>query len=112
GSTSRDYTYVADIVSGVMAALDRCDRFRIYNLGGNEPVTLARLIEGIEKAIGKKAVIQRRPAQPGDVERTFADLTRSGKELGYRPGTSMAEGLARFAEWFRANRERYQVASG
>jgi UDP-glucuronate 4-epimerase len=111
GSTSRDYTYVADIVSGIMAALDRCDRYRIYNLGGNEPVTLARLIEGIEKAVGKKAVIERKAAQPGDVERTYADLTRSGKELGYRPGTSLSEGLRRFAEWFRDNSNVYRLPS-
>jgi UDP-glucuronate 4-epimerase len=112
GSTSRDYTYVADIVSGIMAALDRCDRFRIYNLGGSEPVTLATLIEEIEKAVGKRAIIQRQAAQPGDVERTYADLTRSTAELGYRPKTPLAEGLKRFAEWFAQNRERYARAGG
>jgi UDP-glucuronate 4-epimerase len=111
GSTSRDYTYVSDIVSGIIAALDRCDRYRIYNLGGNEPVTLARLIEGIERAIGKKAVIERRPQQPGDVERTYADLTRSTKELGYRPGTSLSEGLRRFAKWFRDKSNVYRLPS-
>jgi UDP-glucuronate 4-epimerase len=101
GSTSRDYTFVSDIAAGIMAALDRCDRYRIYNLGGNDPVTLKALIEGIEKAIGKKAMIQRQPAQPGDVERTYADLTRSQAELGYKPKTTLAEGLRKFAEWFR-----------
>ena len=99
GSTSRDYTFVEDIVSGILAALDRCDRYRAYNLGGNDPVTLKALIEGIETALGKKAIIQRHPAQPGDVERTYADLTRSHAELGYQPRTSLAEGLRKFAEW-------------
>ena len=59
------------------------------------------MIEGIEVAIGKKAIINRQPTQPGDVERTYADLTRSKAELGYQPRTSMAEGLKKFAEWFR-----------
>jgi UDP-glucuronate 4-epimerase len=101
GSTSRDYTYIADIVAGIMAAFDRCDRYRTYNLGGNDPVTLKDLISGIEQAVGKKAIIERQPAQPGDVERTYADLTRSRAELGYQPQTSLAEGLRRFAEWYR-----------
>jgi UDP-glucuronate 4-epimerase len=107
GSTSRDYTFVGDIVGGIMAALDRCDRFRIYNLGGNDPVTLKVLIREIENAIGKKAIINRQPAQPGDVERTYADLTRSTAELGYRPKTPLVEGLRRFAEWFNENKAVY-----
>jgi UDP-glucuronate 4-epimerase len=109
GSTSRDYTYIDDIVAGIMAALDRCDRYRIYNLGGNDPVTLKTLIAEIERAIGKPAVIQRKPAQPGDVERTYADLTRSTAELGYRPRTSLTEGLRRFAEWFREYAHLYRL---
>ena len=109
GSTSRDYTFVEDIVAGIMAALDRCDRYRIYNLGGNDPVTLKSLIEGIETAIGKKAILNRQPPQPGDVERTYADLTRSHAELGYQPRTTMAEGLRRFAEWFRDYAHLYPV---
>jgi UDP-glucuronate 4-epimerase len=101
GSTSRDYTYVADIVSGIMACLERCDRYRIYNLGGSDPITLSNLIAELEKAIGKKAIIDRRPAQPGDVERTYADLTLSRAELGYEPRVSLPEGLKRFVAWFR-----------
>jgi len=101
GSSSRDYTYVADIVRGILAALERCDRYRIYNLGGSEPVTLSHLVSELETALGKKATIDRRPAQPGDVERTFADLTRSTAELGYRPQTPLADGLRNFVSWFR-----------
>ena len=100
GSTSRDYTFIDDIVAGVMTALDRCDKYRIYNLGGSSPVTLATLIEQIERAVGKKAVIDRKPAQPGDVERTFADLTRSKAELGYAPKTSIDQGIRRFVSWY------------
>jgi UDP-glucuronate 4-epimerase len=100
GSTSRDYTFIDDIIAGVMSALDHCDRYRIYNLGGSSPVTLATLIEQIERAVGKKAIIDRKPAQPGDVERTFADLTRSKAELGYSPKTSIEQGIRRFVQWF------------
>jgi len=101
GSSSRDYTYVADIVRGIQAALERCDRYRIYNLGGSEPVTLSHLVSELENALGKKATIDRKPTQPGDVERTFADLTRSTAELGYRPQAPLAEGLRKFVAWFR-----------
>jgi UDP-glucuronate 4-epimerase len=101
GGSSRDYTFIADIVRGILAALERCDRYRIYNLGGSEPVTLSHLVAELERAIGKKAIIERRAAQPGDVERTYADLTRSTAELGYRPQTTLAEGLKKFVAWFR-----------
>jgi UDP-glucuronate 4-epimerase len=101
GSTSRDYTYVDDTVAGIVAALERCDRYRIYNLGGSEPVSLKNLVEELEQAIGRPAIIDRRPAQPGDVERTYADLTRAKAELGYEPKVSLSEGLRRFVAWFR-----------
>ncbi len=110
GSTNRDYTYVDDIVAGILAALDRCDRYRIYNLGGSHPVTLKHLIEQIERAIGKPAIIDRRPAQLGDVERTFADLTRSQAELGYEPRTSLEEGLRRFVAWFNQFGQLYRMS--
>ena len=101
GTTSRDYTFVEDITSGILRALDHCDRYRIYNLGGSDPVTLKELIDELQKAIGKTAIIDRRPAQLGDVERTYADLTRSTAELGYKPKVSLPEGLRRFVAWFR-----------
>ena len=106
GSSSRDYTFIEDIIAGVLSALDRCDRYRIYNLGGSSPVTLATLIEQIERAVGKKAIIDRKPSQPGDVERTFADLTRSRAELGYAPKTPIEQGIRRFVEWFNDTARR------
>ena len=109
GSTSRDYTFVDDTVAGIVASLERCDRYRIYNLGGSDPVSLANLIEGLEKAIGRAAIIDRRPAQPGDVERTYADLARSKAELGYQPKVSLDEGLRRFVAWFREFGHLYQL---
>jgi len=112
GSTSRDYTYVDDIVGGILASLDKCDRYRIYNLGGSDPVTLSHLIQELEKAIGKPAIIDRRPAQPGDVERTYADLARSSAELGYRPRTTLSEGLRKFVGWFREYGHLYKLPGG
>src|SRR3954470_20122666 len=101
GSTSRDYTFVEDIVNGIMLSLQHCDRYRVYNLGGSDPVTLKQLVEELQRAIGKTAILDKRPAQLGDVERTYADLTRSTTELGYRPKVTLAEGLKRFVAWFR-----------
>ncbi|MFA6285802.1 MAG: NAD-dependent epimerase/dehydratase family protein [Opitutaceae bacterium] len=103
GSTSRDYTYVADTSAGILAALDRLSPgFRVYNLGGDHPVTLATLVETIERVLGKRALVNRLPAQPGDVERTWADLTRARADLGYAPSVSLEEGLRRYAAWLRS----------
>lgn len=109
GSTSRDYTFVDDIVSGILAALDRCDRYRIYNLGGSHPINLRDLIAEIASALGKQAIIDPRPAQPGDVERTYADLTRSSAELGYCPQTPIHQGLRKFVAWYRENASLYKL---
>jgi UDP-glucuronate 4-epimerase len=109
GTTSRDYTFVEDTVAGIMAAMDRCDRYRIYNLGGSSPVSLNTLIEELEKAVGKKAILDRKPAQPGDVERTYADLARSKSELGYDPQVPLATGLKRFVEWFQQYGQLYRL---
>jgi UDP-glucuronate 4-epimerase len=109
GSTSRDYTYVDDIVAGILAAYDRTQAYRIYNLGGSDPVRLSDLIAGIETAMGKRANIDRRPAQPGDVERTFADVSRSRAELDYHPQVKLSEGLARFAHWLKSNLHLYRL---
>ncbi len=104
GSMMRDHTYIGDIISGVMRAIEKCGGYHIYNLGESQPVSLSGLIAAIETALGKKAVIQRLPPQPGDVDRTFADISRARAEIGYEPRTALAEGLARFVEWFRASR--------
>ncbi len=104
GSTSRDYTFVADIVQGIKNAIHSCgdhERFRVYNLGGDHPITLTDLISAIEKQVGKKAVIDRKPMQPGDVNRTWADLTRSRNELCYAPETSIEAGLSLQWDWVK-----------
>ena len=100
GNTARDYTYVDDICDGILAALHRCDRYRIYNLGNHRPVKLCEMVSALEKAIGRPAVLDRKPMQPGDVEITCADISRAAAELDYRPKISLDEGLKRFVEWF------------
>ena len=101
GSTERDYTFVDDIVSGIRAALDYDQtRFEILNLGNSRTVSLSRLIEVLESALGQPALIDRQPMQPGDVPRTFADTTKARELLGYAPDTPIEEGIARFVAWF------------
>jgi len=106
GSMMRDFTYIDDIIDGTVAAINKCDRYHIYNLGESRPITVKDLITEIEKALGKKAVIERLPLQPGDVEQTFADVTKAGRDLGYSPNTEISEGLKRFVEWFRQQKSR------
>ena len=105
GSTSRDYTYVDDIVDGVIRALDWTatlpPRFDIFNLGGSHPVELRHLVEVMERVMECPACRDNLPMQAGDVERTFADLTKSTEILGYKPAMGIEEGIARFVAWFR-----------
>lgn len=101
GSMMRDHTYIDDILSGVLAAIERCSGFHIYNLGESRPVSLSDLISAIERALGKKAIIERLPAQPGDVERTYADVTLARAELDYEPKTAIDVGIAEFVKWLR-----------
>lgn len=106
GSSSRDYTYVSDIVDGVMASLDRLRShegdplFETFNLGGSEPVRLDDLVRKLSDAMGVEPELDRQPPRPGDVSTTYASLERSSEVLGYRPEVGMEEGLAKFAEWF------------
>ncbi len=103
GSTSRDYTFIDDIISGVMAAIDfPAVGHEVFNLGNSSPCTLAELVAALETALGVTAKIERLPEQPGDVPRTFADVQRAETRLGFRPNTPLADGLAVFAKWLRA----------
>jgi UDP-glucuronate 4-epimerase len=104
GSTARDYTYISDILDGIMACTERAFGYQIYNLGESQTVTLSRLIELLETALGKKAVIDRQPQQPGDVPRTCADVTKAAAQLGYRPRVRIEEGIPLFVDWFQRTR--------
>jgi UDP-glucuronate 4-epimerase len=105
GTMMRDFTYIDDIIDGVVRAIDRCKGYHIYNLGESEPVSLADLIAMLEEALGRKAIIDRRPMQPGDVNRTFADVSLAGRDLGYRPTTPFSLGLQKFVGWLRDGSE-------
>lgn len=104
GSTARDYTYIDDILDGVIASIDRVgtpDRplYRVYNLGGSRTTTLAALVALIEKNLDKKAIIDRQPDQPGDVPITYADVSLATAELDYAPKIPIEEGIARYCAW-------------
>ncbi|MBO7645171.1 MAG: SDR family NAD(P)-dependent oxidoreductase [Alphaproteobacteria bacterium] len=102
GTTLRDYTYIEDILNGICAAINYDKTgYEIINLGGGEPITLKRMIQTIETAIGKKAVIEQRPMQPGDVDKTVCDWGRAKKLLGYVPRTKFEKGIQKFVEWKR-----------
>jgi UDP-glucuronate 4-epimerase len=103
GSMMRDFTYIDDIINGVVAAVDRCSGYEIYNLGESRPISVNDLISELELALGKKAVINHLPLQPGDVDRTYADVTKAEQNLGYKPATSIRTGLAHFVAWLRQN---------
>ena len=101
GKSERDYTYVADIAQGILAALDRPDGFQIYNLGNSRTVPLLRLIELLEKELGRKALTRMMPAQPGDVPITYADISKARERLAYAPDTPIEEGIPKFVDWYR-----------
>lgn len=103
GTMMRDFTYIDDIIDGTVAAMDKCEGFNIYNLGESQPVTVNDLITEIEKALGKKAVKEYLAPQPGDVERTYADISKAVRELCYNPSTNIQTGLANFTTWLRNN---------
>ena len=106
---ARDFTYVDDIVAGVLAALERpANGHALYNLGGDDPVRLRDFLAAIERATGKKAELIDAPAQPGDVTRTAADITAARRDLGYEPTTTIDEGVKAFVDWYRG----YQSTQG
>ena len=106
GSTSRDYTFIDDIVEGVVAAMHyRSSPYEIVNLGGSRTVTLMEMIRAIENVTGVDARLDFRPEQPGDVPRTFAETSKAKSLFGYNPQTDFETGIKRFFDWFTARRE-------
>jgi UDP-glucuronate 4-epimerase len=101
GSTRRDYTYIDDLIEGLLATINRHRGFEIYNLGESQTTSLKELIELIEEALNRKANIEMLEPQPGDVSLTYADITKARQRLGYQPKVSMKEGIKRFVEWYR-----------
>lgn len=101
GSSKRDYTYIDDLVDGMMAVLQRHQGYEIYNLGESQTTSLKELIRMIEGSLGKKAKIQMLEPQPGDVSITYADITKAKRLLNYQPKIEMGEGIKRFVEWYK-----------
>jgi UDP-glucuronate 4-epimerase len=107
GKMRRDFSYIDDIVAGVLAALDRppaddgAPPYRVYNLGNHHSEDLTRFVGLLEQALGRKAIIELAPIEPGDVPATYADITESTRDLGFQPKVQIDEGLPRFVDWYR-----------
>ena len=104
GSTSRDYTYIDDIVDGIECSLNQLSGYRVYNLGESKVITLKYLVEMIEQTLGKPAILKKLPLQQGDVNRTFADISKAKLELGYNPKVDFQTGIQEFVKWFKNNK--------
>jgi UDP-glucuronate 4-epimerase len=102
GDMQRDFTYVDDIVEGTLRVLDRPAPYAIYNIGNHQPVALLDYIATLEKLLGRKAKLEMKPMQPGDVKATYADTSALRQAVGFAPATPLETGLARFAEWFKS----------
>jgi len=101
GKMKRDFTYVSDIVKGILKAIDRPMKYEVINLGNNRPVKLTRLISVIEKELGVKARKRMLGMQPGDVKKTYAGISKAKKLLGFSPSTKIEEGVSRFVKWYK-----------
>lgn len=101
GNSRRDYTFIDDIVTGILLALDGEFDCEVFNLGGGHSITLSKLINLLGEKLARTPILKRLPFQPGDVMATLADVSKAGKLLGYRPATGLAQGIERFITWFR-----------
>ena len=110
GSSKRDYTFIDDVVMGILAAAGRPAGFRVLNIGCGCPVTLADTVRTIERALGTPARIERLPPQRGDLDQTWADITAAARDLGFSTRVSFAEGIGRFVEWWRARGREWHSA--
>jgi UDP-glucuronate 4-epimerase len=107
GTTERDYTYISDIINGILSAIEfvysnNC--YEIFNIGGDHTISLKEMVETIESTLNKKAKLNIMPMQPGDVNRTCADIIKSNKILGYRPNINFEEGIKKFVDWYKIKR--------
>jgi len=109
GSSSRDYTYISDIVDGVVRAIDRRHKYEVFNLGKGEGTSLKEFIDLVQKHVGKKAIIKVLPDQPGDVPYTCADVAKAYEYLEYKSTISFEEGIRRTAEWYKASYSRNEI---
>ena len=105
GTTSRDYTFIDDIVDGIIKSCEYCQKnenvYEIVNLGNSSPISLKEMIQVIAKTLGVEPKIQQLPMQPGDVERTYADISKAKNMIGYEPKTTFEEGIKQFVDWYQ-----------
>ena len=110
GSTARDYTFINDIIQGILGSIDYISThenvYEILNLGENEVITLEEMVSTLEQILGKKAIRKNLPMQPGDVTKTNADIAKAAILTGYKPNTNFQNGIKIFVEWFLRNREQ------
>lgn len=111
GTAARDYTYVTDTVDGILACTRKEIGYDVFNLGESETVSLARMIELLEKALGKKAIINRQPIQAGDVPMTFANISRAREKIGYNPKVKFEQGIKLFVDWFQKEESKANAAT-
>jgi UDP-glucuronate 4-epimerase len=104
GSTERDYTYIDDIIDGIIKAINNLKGYNIFNLGESNSISLAKMVATLENTIGKTAILEKLPMQLGDVEKTFADISKARNELGYNPKYAFEEGISNFIEWLLKNK--------
>jgi len=100
GSSGRDYTFIDDIIDGIIAALERLKGFEVFNIGESKIILLSQMISVLESALGKKAILERLPLQPGDVQLTYADISKARKMLNYQPKINFEDGIDEFVRWF------------
>jgi UDP-glucuronate 4-epimerase len=103
GESRRDYTYVEDIVAGILAAIEVNAQYEIFNLGESQTITLLDMVRHLEEALGKKSLLRFLPSQPGDMEVTYADISKARRILGYNPQKPFGEGIRLFADWYKNN---------
>ena len=101
GSSKRDYTFISDIIDGVISSISFCNGYEIYNLGDSKTINLLEMISTIEKYLGKKAKFEYLPSQPGDVDITYADISKAAKKLDYSPKVYFDEGIKIFIDWYK-----------
>jgi UDP-glucuronate 4-epimerase len=104
GSTSRDYTYIDDIVDGINCAINHINGYQLFNLGESNVITLNHLVKTIENALNKNAILNKQPMQPGDVIKTYADISKAKSEIGYNPKLDFETGIKEFVKWYRNHR--------
>jgi len=106
GNTERDYTFIEDIIDGILGAVNHLKGFDILNLGESKTISLAKMVSVLENTIGAKAILEKLPSQPGDVDRTFADISKARMKIGYKPKYSFEAGINKFIDWYKNTHEK------